>query len=283
MSAAVALGLLAALLYGMTDFAARFAGRQVGILKSMLYGNSAAALVTSGFMLWHGLPRADLATWLAAIASNLTGLAATALLYRALVTGSLSVVSPIMATYGGITALLSAASGEALHLVGWLGLTMATMGGVTVANPQAGPRSGPAPHAGIAPAAAAAVLYGLSFWLQGRYVVAHLGALVPTWSYYMLGCIASLAFGMATKQQLRPPPWRVVPLMLGTTAFGCGATLALAAGEVTGEVAVVTVLSALASVVTVLLARIVLKEAVTPVGWLGVTLIVVGLGLLHSR
>ena len=281
-SAAVALGLLAALFYGATDFAARFAGRRVGPLRTILYGHGAAALVMATVLLWRGIPPANAATWLATVASNLVGLAATASLYRALATGSLAVVSPIAAMYGGVAALLSAASGEALRPVAWLGLALAVAGSIAVARPRPGPDRVRTRRAGAFSAATAALLYGVSFWLQGRYVVPYLGVLAPTCSYYVLGCAAALAFGVLGRRPLAPPPKPAAPVVFGTTALACGGTLALAAGQVTGEVAVVTVLSALASAVTVLLARIVLKEPVPPWGWAGLALTVGGIGLLHA-
>ena len=282
MNAAITLGLLAALLFGTTDFAARYAVKQTGTLRTIFYGDVAAAFIMSGIVMWRGVPRADLTTWLIAVASNLSGLAASACLLRAMATGTLGIVSPIAATYGGVTALLSAASGEALHLAGWIGVALTTAGGATVARPHRGSKARLIDHTGAIFAAAAAVLYGISFWLLGQFVVPHLGAFVPTWSYYILGAAASLAFGISMKRQLRLPSAPAVALVLGTTILGCGATLVLALGEITGHVAVVTVLSTLASVVTVFLARLFLKEAVPTSGWVGVTLIVVGLGLLHS-
>jgi uncharacterized membrane protein len=282
MDAAVSLGLLAALLYGTTDFAARFAVRQTGTLRTIFYGDIAAAFIMSGTIMLLGVPRANLTTWLIAIASNLTGLAGGACLLRAMATGSLGIVSPIAATYGGVTAALSAASGEALHLAGWLGIALTTAGGATVAKPRQGSRVGSADHTGAIFAASAAVLYGVSFWLLGQFVVPYLGAFVPTWSYYVPGAAASVAFGISMRQQLRLPSAPAVALVLGTTTLGCAATLVLALGEISGHVAIVTVLSTLASVVTVFLARILLKEAVPISGWIGVTLLIVGLGLLHS-
>ena len=282
MNAAITLGLLAALLYRTTDFAARFAVQKIGTLRTIFYGDIAAGLVLSGVIMWRGVPRKDVTTWLVAIASNLTGLAASACLLRAMAAGSLSIVSPIAATYGGVTALLSAASGEALHLAGWFGVALATTGGVAVAKQRQVSTIGFKGHAGATFAAAAAGLYGISFWLLGQFVVPHLGVVTPTWTYYTLGGSASLAFGISANRPLRLPSPPTLALVLATTMLSCAATLVLAFGEIIGDVAVVTVLSTLASVVTVFLACILLKEAIPISGWVGVTLIALGLGLIHS-
>ncbi len=71
-------------------------------------------------------------------------------------------------------------------------------------------------------------------------------------------------------------------MVFGTTALACAGALALAAGQATGQLAIVAVLSALASAVTVLLARVILKEPVPSAGWIGLALTVGGLGLLQA-
>jgi drug/metabolite transporter (DMT)-like permease len=77
------------------------------------------------------------------------------------------------------------------------------------------------------------------------------------------------------------PPLPQVRLALATTGFACVGSLALAAGQVTGQVAVATLLSALASAVTVLLARALLKEDVPVHGWIGLVLVIAGLVALR--
>jgi drug/metabolite transporter (DMT)-like permease len=283
MGATLFFGLMSALLFGGTDFVARFAGRKVGTLRTMFYGHSLAASALTLWVLRHGLPQAPVDTWLVLAAANLVGLLATACLYRALARGLLRVVAPVTATYGGVTALLSLIAGEPLRWTTALGLALAFIGGVLVATPA---RSGGGPAAapvdtGVTLAAAAALLYGLCFWLQGEHVVPRLGAVVPTWSYYLSGVLATALCALIGRHSLAPPPAAAAPLVFGTTVLACAASLCLAAGQAGGEVAVATVLSALASAVTVLLARFVLKDVVPRHGWFGIAMIVAGLALLN--
>ena len=53
MNAAVVWGLLSALGYGATDFAARFSGQMAGVWRTMLYGQSAALLVATAWLLFN--------------------------------------------------------------------------------------------------------------------------------------------------------------------------------------------------------------------------------------
>ena len=279
----MALGLLAALFYGATDFAARFASRRVGPLRTIFHGHAAAALVGGAVLLWLGLPRAGPAAWGMAVASNLVGLAATACLYRALASGSLGVVSPVAATYGGVTALLSGLSGERLSWIAWTGLAVVALGGVLVARPRPAGNEAPALDPGLVPAVAASFCYGTSFWLQGRFVIPRLGSFAAVYAYYVLGAAGALAIGLLTRRTLALPSRADTPLVYGVTALGAAGTLTLALGQASGSTSVATVLSALASAVTVLLARLVLKEPVPSSGWVGLALTIAGVGIIQAR
>ena len=59
--------------------------------------------------------------------------------------------------------------------------------------------------------------------------------------------------------------------------------MALTLAVTGGDVAVPTVLASLASVVTVVLARVLIKERVAPHQWAGIAAVIFGLTLLHGR
>ncbi len=281
MTAAILFGLLSAFMFGASDILARFAGRRVGVIRSIFYGHTVAALILGLLMLRHGLPPAPAAAWLVQGCANLLSFAATACLYRALSVGCLSVVSPVAATYGGVSAILSLLSGEQFSPLSWAGLAVTFAGGLLAATPRRQEEAAPPVVSGAQLATAAAVLYGVAFWLQGRYSVPQLGVLIPTWTYYAMGSITAFTWGRA-----RGLPWAIptlpqARLAVATTALACLGSLALAAGQVTGQVAVATLLSALASAVTVLLARATLAEDVPVHGWIGLSLVIAGLVMLR--
>jgi drug/metabolite transporter (DMT)-like permease len=283
MSAAIFLGLLSALLYGSTDFVARIAGRAVGPLRTIFLGHGLAASVVAAFFVFgrQSVPSLPGMTWAFMLASNALTLAATGCLYRALTNGRLTVVAPVAASYGGVAALLAAASGERFSAVAWVGMAALFLGCVLSARPRAtGPTA--ALHSGAGMAAAAALLYGLGFWLQGAKVIPAAGFVLPTLTYYLLGTCTTGLIGWSTARDMRIAQ-RNLPLVFGTTVLACGGTLALAAGQTTGQVGLVTLLSSLASAVTVFLARVFLKEQMAWTAYLGLALIVAGLALVHWR
>ncbi len=278
MQLAFVLGLGAALLYGVSDLLARVVGRRTGVLRLLFHGHAACTLVLGTVLLTRGLPAAPAATWGLALACNLGALLGTVCLYRALATGRVAVVSPITATYGGVTALISGMMGENLAALGWAGLALTAAGGALATLPGEETDAG---RGGAGLAAAASLLYGVSFLFYGRFVLPELGVLTAVTFYYATGLVATLGFALARGESLALRP-RVYAAGLATTGLACGGTLALAAGQHTGHVAVATVLSALASGVTVLLARLLLKERVRRITWAGVALVVAGLMLLHA-
>lgn len=284
MSAAILFGLLSALTFGASDVFARFAGRSTGVIRSIFYGHTMAALALAAAVAWRGIPQAPVSAWIVQLCANVLALAATACLYRALTVGRFGVVSPIAATYGGVSALLSLLSGEVLSMLGWLGIATTFGGGLLAATPRTRTEiSAPAEAAGsgAALAAIAALLYGISFWWQGRYSVPTLGALIPTWTYYSMGSVFSFTWESCRGPKWTRPTSLQLRLALATTGFACIGSLALAAGQLTGLVAIATLLSALASAVTVLIARAVLKEDVPVHGWVGLALVIAGLVALR--
>jgi drug/metabolite transporter (DMT)-like permease len=299
MDAAVLFGLLSALGYGVTDYLSRIAGRAVGVWRSLFWGDlPALALLSLGFVGHTGAWRFSFAehpaAWCAAIVSGVILLASAAALTRGLMGGTLAVVAPVAASYGAITALLSAAAGERLSGNAMLGIAVTVIGVCAVSIPVAGKpvagtpasaRPGFKEHArasGLGWALAAALGYGVGFWLQGAYAVPSLGPFVPAWLSYAIavGLLALLhrPFGISMafprRHQLAP--------VVATGLFSVAAFVALTLGLVTGRVAIVVVLSTLASAVTVVMSKVIDKARVAIHQWLAIAAIVGGLVLIRS-
>jgi drug/metabolite transporter (DMT)-like permease len=247
----------------------------------MLWAQTSAAILLSVGMVFVGAPSAPPLTWVVLVASDLFILGATACLYSALSIGRLSVVAPVAASYGGVTAILAAISGEQLAVLGWAGLAALLAGGILVARPPLDSTESNR-RAGLLPAVVAAVLYGTGFWVQGRFVVQSVGSITTVWSYYALGALLMTIVTWRRGITLRPPVGRDLSVVLATGVFAVIAYLALTAGQSLGSVAIVTMLSSLASASAVMLAFFLLGETVTWSGWIGVGAIVVGLMLIHA-
>ena len=288
MNPAIDLGLLTALLYGVSDFIAKFSSRAVGVWRTLFWGELCSVSLLTLWVLLRGAASQDAwtmppAVWGMAVLSNLMILAATAIFYRALAVGRFAVVMPIVATYGAITALLSATLGEPLGVAAGVGIAVAVLGAATASVPaRADAASEPASGRGAGLACAASLLYGVGFYLQAHDVVPKLGHLIPVWLYYGLGVSLLGSVALVLRRDLSPPRLSELPVVLGTGLAASAAFVALTLAVASGNVAVPTVLASLASVVTVLLARVLIKERVAPHQWAGITAVLAGLFLLQE-
>jgi drug/metabolite transporter (DMT)-like permease len=283
---AVLFGLLAALGWGIGDFLVRFAGRGEGVFRTMLYGQIVGLgvltiwLAADGAATLSHMRGAGWLAWAAALLAVPANLSATYALFRALTRGTIALVSPICASYGAVTALLSVLAGEPIGRVTGAGMGFAVLG-LALASAGGG-RDGQVRARGLGFAAYAAAGYGAGFWLQGRFAVASLGALLPVWLYYALGVAALIGIGAASGQNLAPPGPGRRWLLAGYGGLGVFSYIVFTAGLGTGQVATVTVLSSLASGITTLLARVLLHERLERRQWTGIVAILAGIALIDA-
>jgi drug/metabolite transporter (DMT)-like permease len=281
MSASIFLGLLAALLYGAANFTVRPACHGAGIFRTMLYGQWLAVPVLTIALLFYGIPHASLAAWGMLLLSDLLLLIATGLVCHALATGRLAVAAPLAASYGGVSALLSAFTGEQLGIQRWIAVAVITAGSILVAGRER--RDSPAGGtSGALPAAGAAMLFGLAYWLQAHLVIPAMGSLAPVWSYYLLGAILMPLVAWVRGISIARPSLPAATWIVATTALAVTAYLALSAGLATPFPVIATVLSTLSSAVTVVLGQLILKERGTVRGWAGLAAITAGLIVLRA-
>jgi drug/metabolite transporter (DMT)-like permease len=272
---AVALGLGAALCWGIADVLARFATRELGAYRSLLYAQLVGLVALSAYAGATGeLARvaagAPPAAWGWALATGVLFTGAALAFYRALETGVLALVSPITASYAAVTVLLALASGEALTAPRALGLAAAIVGVTLASIPPAAPapaarvpdewaRDGAPPRAprldaGVRWALAAALGFGLTFWLLGFRVTPAFGGLGSVWVLRAAALVVLLVAARPAGVTLRPPSARAGWLVVGVGVLDTLAFAANNVGTTRGLVSVVSVLGSLFSAVTVLLA-----------------------------
>ena len=188
---AIVLGLLTALGWGTTDLLVRLAGRRLGVLRAMFFGQCIGFVMLTA---WLALSPASAsraagaAAWVAAVAAAFVTLGATASLFHGLAVGRLSVVSPVSASYGAVTAILAIVSGEALTPGAAAGVAL-TICGVALASSASGGVRGTPPgpgtrgagNAGLGWALLAALNFGVGSWLLGVFAVPALGRAMPVW------------------------------------------------------------------------------------------------------
>src|SRR6202050_4361787 len=93
----IALGRVAALLYGSSDFGGGLASRRFGSLQVTVIGSAVATVLAWATLIAVGGPRPSFRAVAGGLASGLAGGAGTLVLYRGLARGQMSVVGPLSA------------------------------------------------------------------------------------------------------------------------------------------------------------------------------------------
>jgi drug/metabolite transporter (DMT)-like permease len=130
MSLGLTLGLIAALCWGSTDVSAALAGRRLGSLRvaAIVQLTSLAAVLVLCVIRSSGLPAKPEDT-LASVINGAVASCAYLAFFTALRIGPVSVVTPVVAAYGGLTVVLAVIfRGEALAPLQAVGATVATAG-----------------------------------------------------------------------------------------------------------------------------------------------------------
>lgn len=292
-SNAVVLGLASATFYGVADALAGSAARAVGVRRAVFSYQLLGLCVVAAYVAWcvfvgrlTSLPGAPALSWAIALAGALATLGGSVSFSRALSLGNAGVVAPIMTCYGAITTVLSVLTGEALGALQLIGLMVCVIGVPLIAS---GESAEPAvrSHAkqAVGWALVSAVLYGVGFWLEGRFVLPVLGTLPLLVISYMVGTTvlgASLARRADTPDGLpagRSKRW-AWGLTLICGLLGLAGLTSIAAGAQTGALSIVTVLSTLSAVVTTIIG-LMRGERMTPWQWSGLAAVMVGVGMLR--
>ncbi|ESQ79370.1 DMT family transporter [Asticcacaulis sp. YBE204] len=281
MSPAILFGLVAAVCYGTANVIARFSGRSVGVLPTLVWSQLFLLLCASiAVLLLCARFEGDLIDWAALLAANLSIIAATACLYRGLATGRLSVVAPVMASYGAVGSGLSLLTGEEATPVLLTGLSLTVVGAILSALPSKTRTN--SKTSGVWLAAGAAVFYGLGYWLQGKFVLPAFGPVPTIWLYYLN---SAAVFGLTAMLRRTPVLHfggaKDVALLLITASLSGGGFAAMMVAQADGEIAIATALSSAATAITVVLAFLFMKDKPDWKGWLGVAAVVAGIAILQ--
>ena len=275
----IILGLGAALSYGAADFFGGTAARRVGPAAVVLFSQ---AIGLSAFLLFLPLYVSDhLTTRSAAWAglSGLVGAVGVGLLYRGLAAGRMSVVAPISAVVGAtVPVVVSLATGESPSAMQLAGVLVAL---VAVALVSATPEreGGAGRRRGLPEAFGAGLAFGIFFLTfneagdQGGVwplVVARLASVT------LFGAIALLG-----RRRVRFDRGVRLPIV-ATGLLDLGANLFFLLGSQRGLLSIVAVLTSLYPGTTVLLARVVLRERMTPLQSGGLVAALVGIALITA-
>jgi drug/metabolite transporter (DMT)-like permease len=260
---AICLAVASSLGYGVGDFAGGLAARRAPVLRVV----TVTLLVSLAFevALWPAVGgRWSAAALLWGGAAGLASAAASALLYRSLALGPMSVLSPVTAVVSAALPVAAGlAAGERLTAAGACGVTLAVVAVVAVSTGTgtSGRAGRPGPAALLLAVAAGAGIAAQLICLSRSPHDSGIAPLIAcrAVSVAVLLPVAVLRRGPAPSRPLLPRPGPAVAAGL----FDAAGNLAFLLAVRGGTLVVVAVITALYPAGTVLLARRVLAERLT--------------------
>jgi drug/metabolite transporter (DMT)-like permease len=278
MVVAAVLALATSIAYGSSDLVAGIAARRARPIAIAFWGHLAGTLAV-GTIAWSvagGPPLSGLVFGLLAGAVAAVGLV---LFYGAMARGSVSIVAPLAASGAVVPVAVGVARGEVPGVLGWVGLAVAVLGVLVLATamgpqtaepnpPCAGARPGCPDEGGARspriPPPLAALLAAGAF--GSAFVLIDLGGsggTSPLWVAAGLqtgGLLGLLPIALAGPLKRLAVSRAGLPVLLGAGLLAATGDVMLAIAFTLGDIAVVSVLASLDSAVSVLLARMVLRE-----------------------
>jgi drug/metabolite transporter (DMT)-like permease len=293
MTSGLLLGLAAALCWGLTDVTAALGGRRFGSLPTLAVAQatSLVVLLVIGLLTEGRLPIAAEVAGQAALFGLMASVAYVAM-FAGLAMGPVSVVSPSVAAYGGLTVILSVVVlGEVVLVHQWLGAAVGTIGVALTALRFDGSVRGTRPVSGGVVLAAVALVFfacvtvGMAGpirragWLDVVFV-ARCANSAATWTLLLLVRRFHPRGSSVLLGPPGPPGGRLLGMVIVVGLLDVFGFIAFAIGLGIAPAWIVGLASSFGPAVAVLVAVGFLGERLRPVQWLGLLAIAAGLGLI---
>jgi drug/metabolite transporter (DMT)-like permease len=271
----IGLALGASLSWGVGDFFGPLKGRTLGALPVLLYVQLGGLLSIVLVVAIRGKGPTD-ATALLAIPAAISGTLGLYAYYRGIAVGAISIVAPIAGVSAVIPVAFGIATGDRPSTWQWAGMATSLVGVFLASRENEG---GGRVAAGVGLALLAALGFG------GYFPPMHAAGNADFWWASLIFRLTSTSVILAAVAVRRPalgmPAVQVPVIALIGTCDMLGVLL-FAAASTSGLVSITSVLASLYPIVTVLLARVVLKERVARSQELGVVLTLTGVALISA-
>jgi drug/metabolite transporter (DMT)-like permease len=273
---AIVLSLVSSLMWGMSDFAGGLRSKQRPAMAIVGVGACVGVgLATIGVLFhdgWHG--PYGWVWW--GMAAGTSGSAGLVCYYLALSTGTMGVVAPVTSLGTVVPVVVGLASGETPSSVTASGIVVAIVGIVLTSGPEL---TGGASMRPVVIAAVGGVCFGFFFVFMDRG--SNSSPILTLWSMRATVGLAFIVVALGKRSMFGL--YGIDYLWIfGIAAFDLGANLTFGIASTKGYVSITSVLASLFPVVTVLLARIVLKERLRTVQKAGVVVTVAGVALISA-
>jgi len=271
----IALALSASLTWGFADFFGPLKGRTLGALRVLVYVQLGGLVGIAVVVAVRGKGPADVAALLA-IPAAVSGTLGLYAYYRGMAVGAMSIVAPIAGISAAVPVVFGIATGDRPSLWQWLGIA-AALGGVFLASRE--PGRGGKVAAGVGLALLAAIGFG------GYFPPMHAAGNADFWWAALIFRMTSASVILAAVA-IRRPSLAIEPIQVPLLVLiGIGdmlGNLLFAAASTSGLVSITSVLASLYPIVTVVLARLVLKERVARSQEAGIVLTLAGVALISA-
>jgi drug/metabolite transporter (DMT)-like permease len=273
---AIVLSLVSSLMWGMSDFAGGLRSMQRPAMAIVGVGACVGVgLATIGVLFhdgWHG--PYGWVWW--GMAAGTSGSAGLVCYYLALSTGTMGVVAPVTSLGTVVPVVVGLASGETPSSVTASGIVVAIVGIVLTSGPEF---TGGASMRPVVIAAVGGVCFGFFFVFMDRG--SNSSPILTLWSMRATVGLAFIVVALGKRSMFGLHGIDYL-WIFGIAAFDLGANLTFGIASTKGYVSITSVLASLFPVVTVLLARIVLKERLRTVQKAGVVVTVAGVALISA-
>jgi drug/metabolite transporter (DMT)-like permease len=282
---ALVLGLTTAFAYGTADLLARFSTQQLGVLRALVGTLLVGSLVLTAWLLFSNVELHFLLNaWHWLVLPGVLNFAMLALLYAALERGPISVASPLVAVHPALVVVCLLFVGVYPSARETLGSAVILAGGLLLATQVERVGEGlslPASYARKTAFLALACAFVLAFQiLSVQHAARQIGALPAAWGSRVFAFVCA-AFALLLSRGPRTVTRRGYALTVVQGLLDVAAVTALAYGSGTDSArTIVPVVGSAFSAVTVVLARLVLKEAMTRLQWLAIVVLLCGIVLL---
>lgn len=276
---ALILGLVAAVAWGFHDICVRFVTQRTGILPAMLTVLVTGLVLVAGVALiwgdWQAVTVQSL--WLSALSGSFFAGGSYAL-YRAFALGPVKLVAPLIGAYPILSVAMASLQGQPVVPSHWIAVLVVVAGVAAVAlfaSEQDGQRIQPSSiFWGIAAA------FGFALTFAAGQSATRAGAELPVLLLTRAAAVAVIAVSVVISRIDARPPLKTLPLLCAMGALDALALgLVLFAGSLPRpEFAAVS--SSLFGLVTVILARAILRETMTRNQWVSVAVTFAGIAFL---
>ena len=281
----IAFGLLAALCWGSSDFLAKLSSERIGALRTALFLQYVGGLILV-LVVAQDIPRIwqfPTATYLTLGLGAINAVAAFSL-FKGFEVGQLSIVSPIASSYPALSIVLAVLLlNEAIPPIQFFAVLIILFGIVLVSIQR---RSYPDIldkrrfTAGVGYALAAFLALGFIFFAL-KFVVHELGAFLPILLIRLVSALVlTIMLLFSPRMHPRPNLSSYFPLVFTIGVVDTIGNICYNLGIIGGAVTVVSTISGLFSVITILLAFVLLKERPAAHQIVGLLVILVGVAVV---